>query len=209
MAFETRSAQIALALAAFFAAPATLIAAETHLPADTLAMVSGDGLAARALNKALAGSLGFASVSFGPQFRGRLATHEPCQLACRMVLAPADRLNVSIKHLAAAIFQIKLRSTVMKAEREAVTKALGEAAVQSGLREAPVFAAELSALAPYDALDSTELVNFAQAVAVSLADAQDAVLGRILAARLPGLPEISAPTEAQQAAAWRVIAGHI
>ena len=210
MAFENGSAQMALALAAFFVAPSTLVAAEAHLPAETLTVLSGEGLAATARNRALSAALGFDDMAFGPDFRDRLVTSETCQLACRFVLSPQNQLDTSLRHLAAAIFQTRLRMAVLKTQREAVVATLGEEALQSGLRQAPVFAAALSALAPVDASDAGGYLPFAASVAVALATREDPVLGRILEARQP---EISTQkpslTVDQAAAAWRVIEGQI
>jgi len=208
MALETGSAQVALALAAFFAAPATLVAPEGHLDPDQIALLPGPGLAQRLRNRLLASRLGFDRAAFAPGFRDLLSTRATCRQACHLVLSPAARLAEVQRHLAAAVHQTRLRSCVLKSDREALAAVLGDAAWQSGLRQAPVFAAALAGLAPSGPAtisDPGAILDHAGGVAVALVSAEDPLLGRILSARLPGAHRISPLTESQQSAAWRLI----
>jgi hypothetical protein len=208
MALDTGSAQVALALAAFFAAPATLIAPEGLLDPGELAVLPGSGLALRLKNRLLAGRLGFDRAAFAPGFRDLLATRATCRLACQLVLSPAARLAEVQRHLAAAVHQTRLKSAVLKSDREALAAVLGEAAWQSGLRQAPVFATALAGLAPSGPAAITDpgaILDHAGGVAVALVSAEDSLLGRILTARLPGAHRLAPLTDSQRSAAWRLI----
>lgn len=208
MALDTGSGQMALALAAFFAAPATLVAPEDHLEPGVLALLPGEGLAARLKNRLLATQLGFEGAAFSPGFRDLLATSASCRMACKLVLAPEQRLTEVRRHLAAAVHQNRLRSAVMKADRDALAAVLGDSAWQSGLRQAPVFAAALAGLAPSGAAaigDPAAMLDHAGGVAVALVGAEDPLLGRVLAARLPTAPRLAPLNDSQRAAAWRLI----
>jgi hypothetical protein len=220
MTASAGSDRLAAGLASVLVAPARLVAPGAHLPADLVARLGKGPVGQRALNRRLAGVLGFDRLTLAPGFRDRLATSAGMRGACRLVLAPEGTAVGALRQLVGAINQVRVRAAILKIDRRMMEALLGAAVMQAALRPTPAMAALAGLADPAlpvlrlgddgaaPPLRDQPLFRQAVALAQALIAAEEPALVRLWQARnlaeAPVTPPPT-PTPAQAEAAWRIL----
>ena len=122
------------------------------LSADVIARLATAAPFQKHLSRVLRADDG-ADIDIPADFRDRLKTDAELQLALRISLASLDDLLPVCQHLAGAIFSKQIMSLVLKRQRDKVAAALGDAAMETAIRQSDMFFAALRDLAPANADD--------------------------------------------------------
>jgi hypothetical protein len=141
-AVDRRGLELAIRLAGFLASPSRHV----HVKRMALAPFSGEEVLAMARHDAfcrpvetrLAAALGLQEVQVGRAFLGRLATSPSARLAVLLVTQPFAEVGRLATALAAAVLSRRVTGLILKAEREAVRRALGEEAFSLAVQEVPL-----------------------------------------------------------------------
>ncbi|WP_163850652.1 hypothetical protein [Pseudooceanicola aestuarii] len=181
--------------------------------APDLAARLGDGpLGRRCRDRAMARAAGLTALPFDAAFFRRLASADRPRLALRCVLAPPEVIDPLARLLAGAMAQDRIRHAILRADREALRLSLGDAALAFGMRQASVFAAPLATLwpetlaLPRSDTDPNPVPALGLGLIARLINMQDATLATLFRKRHPTAAADPVTDEAQDRAAWRLIA---
>lgn len=217
--FSAPAGQLTLRLSALIAEPFTSMGHACDLDAALLEPLSASPVGRAALDRHLCETLQLQEIPFDRSLVKRFATEDQARLAAELVLAPIAQTEFVLAHLAAAIFQARIQTAVMRRDRVSLTKHLGDAAMTYGMRTAPTFAKALAELnpaslaippldddAPTPPLQENPLLQQGLALASALVASVDPGLARLFDLQhAKGPVTHPALSDRQAAQAWRLI----
>lgn len=135
-----------LRLAEWLADPAGWFAGDDGLPPDHRAALAASPMLRPALNRHLSRHIGIPGITMADSFVAALAQDDDTARATALATASGDHLHRAAQYLGAALCQNRLRTAVLRSERDRLTALLGDDAMAFGLRRAPLLARALQDL---------------------------------------------------------------